>query len=79
MNKDEIEIVAAVLIKVIRKILKEYNENGRYSGNRSPKPISILNLERRRGPARGMTYRKLPDPNPDQRRKTDFDSKSKAA
>ncbi|MGA7793841.1 MAG: hypothetical protein WCA19_12450 [Candidatus Acidiferrales bacterium] len=76
MNKDEVEI-AAKLVFTVFQILKEFKENGRYSGNHSSQQYSLL--ERRCDPARGTAQRRLPDPNPDQRRKTDFDSKSKAA
>jgi hypothetical protein len=76
VNNLEIEITG-MAIKLIREVLKEFKESGRYNNNRSSQGYSLL--ERRCGPARGTAYRTLPDPNPHQRRKTDFGSKSKAA
>jgi hypothetical protein len=76
MNNVEMEM-AGLVIKLIREILKEFKENGRYNNNRSSQGYSLL--ERRCGPARGTAYRTLPDPNPHQRRGTDVDSTSKAA
>ena len=77
MNKLGMEITSMVLKELIRRILEEHVNTGRYNNNRSSSVLSIL--ERRYLPARGTAYRALPDPNPNRRRKTDFDSKSKAA
>jgi len=77
MNKFGIDIAEIFFREAIRQILEEYVRTGRYNNNRSSQQHSIW--ERRCGPARGTAYRKLPDPNPHQRRKTDYDSQSKAA
>jgi hypothetical protein len=77
MSKLEIEIAGMVLKEGIRRILEEYAKTGRYRGNHSSHQLSIW--ERRYGPARGTAHRALPDPHPHERRRTDFDSKSKAA
>ena len=68
MSNLGIEITGIVLKEVIRKILQEWVRNGQLSRHSSGQH-SIL--ERRCGPARGTAYRKLPDPSPHQRRKTD--------
>lgn len=77
MSNFGIEITGMVIKETIRQILEEYVKNERYRNHRPSQQHSIL--ERRCGPARGTAYRTLPDPNPHQRRKTDFGSKSKAA
>jgi hypothetical protein len=77
MSDFGIDFAAMVVRELIRQILEGYVKTGRYRSHRSSHQHSIL--ERRYGPARGTAYRTLPDPNPDQRRKTDFGSKSKAA
>jgi len=72
------EIRDMVLKELIHQVLEKFKKDGRYDGNHpSSDPISIW--ERRRGQARGTAYRALPDPNPHQRRKTDFGTESKAA
>jgi hypothetical protein len=77
MSNFGIEITGIVVKETIRQILEEYMKNGRYLNRGSSQQHSIL--ERRCGAARGTAYRKLPDPNPHQRRKTDFSEGKKAA
>ena len=73
MSNFGIEITEMVMKELLRRILTEHSENGRYLSDSWSKDLSIW--ERRSGPARGVAYRKLPDPNPHQRRSSD----SKAA
>jgi hypothetical protein len=74
MSNFGIEITEMVIKELLRRILTEHSKNGRYISDGWNKQSSIL--ERRCGSARGVAYRKLPDPNPHQRRSIDFDSKA---
>jgi hypothetical protein len=69
MSSDAELEIAGTLIKAVIEILEEWLKNGGLSHDCSA-PLSIL--ERRYGPAKGTAYRKLPDPNPHERRTTDF-------
>lgn len=77
MSNFGIEITEIVIKELVRRILEEYAKTGRYVGDSWTHQYSIF--ERRCGLPRGVAHRQLPDPNLHQRRKTDFDSKSKAA
>lgn len=58
-------------LRIIRFVWDQLVKLGSYNGG-FPDDLSIY--ERRRGGSRGVAYRMLPDPNPHQRRKTDYDS-----